>query len=123
MLDIKFIRENVAIVKKGLKAKGVEFDFTELLALDKQWRDELTKIDELRSKQNAANDEISSLIKDKRDPKEKIAQMKAISSEISKLEPGLKEFSEKIQNILLCIPNLPHGSVPVGGVENNKEVK
>ena len=80
------------------------------------------KIDELKAKKNAANDDISRLIKDKQDPKPTIASMKAIAAEIDALEPQVKVIDEQIQNILLFIPNIPHDSVPKGGMEANQIV-
>lgn len=123
MLDLKFIRENTQLVKDGLAAKRVKITLDELLSLDKQRRDLATKADELRSQQNKANDEISAAIRAKQDPKEKIAAMKAIATEVDRLTPSIKDLEEKMTEILMFIPNLPHHSVPVGGPELNSEVK
>ena len=49
MLDIKFIRENVDTVKKGLAAKRVSIDLDGLLKLDQRRRDILTQLDDLRN--------------------------------------------------------------------------
>ena len=123
MLDLKFIRDNREAVEAGLKAKRVSTSLEPLLALDERRREFTVKIDELRSQQNKANDEIAGLLRSKQDAKEKIAAMKAIASEVDKLMPSLKDIEEKIDGILMMIPNVPHASVPVGGPENNKEVK
>jgi seryl-tRNA synthetase len=120
MLDLKFIRDNPDKVKAGLAAKRVTADVDELLQLDFNRRQLVFKIDELKAKKNAANDEISKKIKAKQDPKPTIASMKEIAFEIDELEPQVKEIDEQIQNILLFIPNIPHESVPKGGVEANK---
>ncbi len=122
MLDLKFIREYPDKIKAGLAAKHTTVDLNHLLNLDVQRRQVVTKIDELKAKKNAANDEISRLIKDKQDPKTFIASMKAIAGEIDALEPQIKSLDEQIQNILLLIPNIPHASVPVGSPQLNKEV-
>ena len=122
MLDLKFIRENPDKVKAGLAAKRVTVDVDLLLQLDVDRRHLIVKIDELKAKKNAANDEISRLIKAKQDPKPTIASMKAIASEIDTLEPQVKVIDEKIQNILLFIPNIPHDSAPKGGPEANQIV-
>ena len=123
MLDIKFIRENTELVKRGLAAKNVQAPLDELLARDKSRRENLIALDDLRNKQNSANDEISKLLKEKQNPKEKIEAMKGIAQQIGKLEPLVKESEEKMERILLCIPNLPHASVPVGKPEMNKEIR
>ena len=85
MLDLKFIRENPQTVKAGLAAKGAAVDLDGLLQLDAGRRQLIVKIDELKAKKNAANDDISRLIKAKQDPKATIASMKAIAAEIDAL--------------------------------------
>src|ERR1035441_8627846 len=110
MLDLKFIRENPDKVKIALAAKRASVDLDGLLKLDTSRRQLVFKIDELKAKKNAANDEISRLIKEKQDPKPTIASMKTIASEIDSLEPQVKTVDEQIQDILLFIPNVPHDS-------------
>jgi len=122
MLDLKFIRDNPDKVKAGLAARRAAVDLDGLLQLDTRRRRLIVKIDELKSKKNAANDDISRLIKDKKDPKPFIASMKTIAAEIDTLGAQVKPLDEKIQNILLEIPNIPHDSVPKGGPEANQVV-
>lgn len=123
MHDIKFIRENTQKVEEGLKAKNGSFDLRHLLDLDQKKKAVLLKVDELRARQNAANDEISRCIKEKQDPAEKIQAMKAIALQVDELEPQLKILEKQIYDILITIPNIPHSSVPVGGIEQNKIVR
>ena len=123
MLDLKFIRDNRQVVEAGLKAKRVSVSLDPLMELDEQRRSLSTKIDDLRSQQNKANDEIAGLLRNKEDAKEKISAMKTIALEVDRLVPSLKEIEEKMDGILMMLPNVPHSSVPVGGMENNKEVK
>ena len=123
MFDIKLIRDNREAVQKGLAAKNVDADLGAVLKHDRKRRDLLAELEELRSQKNAANDEISRLIKEKKDPKKKIASMKAIALKIDEIEPKVKNVQIQIHDALISIPNLPHGSVPVGGVENNEEVR
>lgn len=123
MLDLKHVRENVDRARSGLQAKNAAGRLDEILALDEERRKTIVKLDELKAKKNAANDEITALLKAKQDPKARIAAMKAIATEIDSLEPGLKALEEKISEILLFIPNLPHPSIPVGGPDKNREVR
>src|SRR5258708_3571507 len=115
MLDLKFIREQVDAVKGGLKAKRVTIDLDHLLALDQERRDLTTKVDELRSLQNKASEDIGRLVREKQDAKEKIAAMKSIADQISQAAPVLKDLEEKMHEILIMIPNIPHSSVQLGG--------
>lgn len=123
MLDIKFIRENIDLVKRGLLAKNCKISLDEVLSFDEERRRLIVQLDELKAKKNAANDEISKLIKEKKDPKATIQSMKSTAVEIDAVEPKLKELEDKITNILLYVPNMPHGSVPVGGPQLNRVVR
>jgi seryl-tRNA synthetase len=125
MLDIKFIRDNTDAVQKGLKAKRADVDLKRLLALDKQRRDLQGQADDLRNRQNKANDEISVLKKNKEEKKIKdvIARVQDLSSKLKALDPKIRAAEREIEDILLTVPNVPHASVPVGGMDKNKVVR
>lgn len=123
MLDIKFIRENVDLVKEGLKKKNCNFDLDIFLSLDDKRRAMIKEVEALREKQNKINDEVSKLIKEKQDPKGKIAESKEIAGQIKTLDEGLKTLQQQFQNQLLWIPNMPHESLPVGDASCNKIIK
>ena len=123
MFDIKLIRDNLEKVEQGLAAKKVTIDLAPILKNDQERRDLLVELEQLRTEKNLANDAISKLLKDKKDPKEKIASMKTIATKIDALEPKVKKVQSEISDVLLGIPNLPHDSVPVGGVDKNEEVR
>lgn len=123
MLDIHVIREETERVAKGLRAKRVEADLQAVLALDKQRRELLTKADVLRAQQNRASEEIGRLMREKKDAEAPIAAMKQIKAEIESLTEPLKNIEENIRQALLRIPNLPHASVPVGGMDANRVVR
>jgi seryl-tRNA synthetase len=123
MLDIKFIRDNVDAVKQGLLAKNCKISLDEVLSFDEERRRLIVQLDELKAKKNTANDEITKLIKEKKDPKATIQAMKSTAVEIDAIEPKLKELEEKITNILLYVPNLPHPSIPMGGPQLNRVVR
>ncbi len=123
MFDIKLIRENSESVKAGLKAKGVSLELEGLLELDQNRRQLQVRVDDLRSQKNLANDEISRLLKEKKDPKEKISQMKRVTDQIDELEPKIKELEIKINGLLISVPNLAHASVPIGRTDQNKIIR
>ncbi|MDP2939412.1 MAG: serine--tRNA ligase [Candidatus Omnitrophota bacterium] len=123
MLDIKFIRDNTEIVKNSIRNRSLEIDIDALLKLDEQRRKTLLSLEDLRAKKNKANDEITALLKEKKNPKEKIEQMKNISQESKSFEVNLKELEVSINEFLLTIPNVPHESVPVGDVSKKSIVR
>ncbi|MFP4473860.1 MAG: serine--tRNA ligase [Candidatus Omnitrophota bacterium] len=123
MLDIRMIRDNIEKVKQGVAAKNVEIDLDVLADLDKQRRDILTRAESLKAEQNRASDEIGQLLKNKQDASEKIAKVKDLKAEIESVSEPLKDIEEKIHQLMLTVPNLPHESVPIGGEENNEAVR
>ena len=123
MLDLKFIRDNKDLVKEAIKNRGMKLDIDELLKLDEEHRKMLVEVEELRSRRNKANDEITAAMKAKKNPKEIIDRMKPVSQKIADFEIKVEEISQKIDKIKYIIPNIPDKSIPVGGPENNKIVK
>jgi seryl-tRNA synthetase len=123
MLDLKFIRENLDLAKQSLANRNVRLDLDVLVKSDEKRRKILLEVEELRAKQNVANDEISNLLKEKKDAKVKIASMKEISARIDTLEDNLKLAQAEIDKIILNIPNIAHSSIPVGKPDQNKVVR
>ncbi len=120
MLDLRFIRENTELVKKALKDRNLKLDLDDIMRLDEERRSYLSEVESLRSEKNKANDEIGALLKAKKDTKEKILSMKAISEKTGELEDKLSLIEKELDQKVLTIPNIPHVSVPVGDVSNNK---
>ena len=123
MLELKFIRENLDLVKDALRKRNSKLEIDGLIELDDKRRKVLLELEDLRAKKNLANDEISKLLKEKQDPKEKIASMKDIAIRIDSLEKELKEHEPQLSRMLLNIPNIPHASIPVGDAGANKIVR
>jgi seryl-tRNA synthetase len=123
MLDIKFIRENIDLVKQALKNRNLKLDLGGLIKLDDSRRQTLIELEDLRAQRNKANDEITALLKEKKDAKQKISSMKEISQEIDNLEGELKEADAELKKILLTIPNIPHLSIPVGDPSKKQVVR
>ena len=123
MLELKFIRENLDLVKDALRKRNSKLEIDGLIELDDKRRKVLLELEDLRAKKNLANDEISKLLKEKQDPKEKIASMKDIAVRIDSLEKELKDHEPQLSRILLNIPNIPHASIPAGDAGANKIVR
>jgi len=123
MLDIKFIRENLDLVKQSLKNRNSKLDLDVLIKLDDERRTVLSKLEDLRAQRNKANDEIGALLKNKKDAKEKINSMKVISQEIDQLDDKVKITDNDLAKILLTIPNVCHTSIPVGDPSKNVVVR
>ncbi len=123
MLDIKFIRENQDLVKQAIAKRALKIDLDAVIKIDDLRRKALSELEEKRSHRNVANDQISVLLKQKKDAQSIITSMKEISSSIGLLESQVKVQEGLLNSLLLTIPNVPHESLPVGDVSNNKVVR
>ena len=123
MLDRKFIRQNLDSVKKSNKARGVKWDAEKFIKLDESLRKVTVELDKLNQEKNSANDEISKLLKEKKDPKPKIKAMKVIAEKIKKLDSDAKKTNSELKELLINLPNICHSSIPVGDVSKNKIVR
>ncbi len=117
MLDIRFVRENSALVKADLKKRRDSEKLgwvDELLKIDKDYREALREAESLRAKRNEITEQVKQLVAQKKDAKKKIAEAKALPEKIRKAENEAAPLKEKIGWYLMRLPNILHGSVPVG---------
>ncbi|MBN2184961.1 MAG: serine--tRNA ligase [Candidatus Krumholzibacteriota bacterium] len=122
MLDKKFIRKEPEKVKKGIGDKGADFDIDGFLDLDRKMRDIIQDVELLKHERNSASLEVSRLKKEKKDASGIIARMKDAAMKIKEADSQLRDISEKLDSLLLAIPNLPHESVPYGTSEKDNPV-
>ena len=125
MLDIKLIREHPEIVRNDLKKRG-DLEklkmLDDLIEYDKHWRKLLTEVNELRHRRKVVTAEIASLKKRGEDVSRQMEEAKRIPQDIKKLENQVAEYREKVDLILLRLPNILHESVPFGKDESENVV-
>ena len=123
MLDIKFIRENPDLVRKGLSNKNAKDIVDEVIALDEERRSFIAKTEDLKAKKNQVSSQIPQLKKAGQDTSAIFAEMKRVGDEIALLDGQLNDVESKLEGILRNTPNIAHSSVPVGKTaEDNVEV-
>ena len=124
MLDLKFVRDNLAVVEQALKNRNASVDLSEFIGLDKKRRELLVEVEALKSRRNTVSLEVSRLKKEKQDAEALIVEMRGVGDRISGLDAEVKAIEGKLTAILTYIPNVPHSSVPVGADEEaNPEVR
>ncbi len=124
MLDLKFVRDNLAVVEQALKNRNASVDLSEFIGLDKKRRELLVEVEALKSRRNTVSLEVSRLKKEKQDAEALIVEMRGVGDRISAMDAEVKEIEGKLAAILMYIPNVPHSSVPVGAdEESNPEVR
>ncbi|MFA7621946.1 MAG: serine--tRNA ligase [Aminobacteriaceae bacterium] len=124
MLDIRWIRSNVDKTKAFLADRQNDFDVEPLLALDDEKRALLTETEELKARRNEGAKKVGAAKSKGEDATDLMEEMRIIGERVREADSRLAEIEEKLNYMLLCIPNRPHDSVPIGKDENdNSEVR
>lgn len=124
VLDLKFIRNNVDTVKNALTKRGNTLGLESFLALDEERRRKLVEVEQLKNTRNTVSQEVGRLKKAGQDAENLVLEMRDVSQKIKDLDDEIRVIEEKLEAILLTIPNLPHESVPSGNTEeDNVEVR
>ena len=119
MIDIKFLRENPDVVKENIKKKFQDHKIEsvdEVIELDKKYRELQLKGDNLRMDRNSSSKEIGNLMREgKKDEAETIkSKVNEINEELETVEKETEEYGNKVNEIMMRIPNIIHNSVPIG---------
>ncbi len=123
MLDIKFIRENLDLVKMGAVKKNMTVDLDALIALDDTRKQLLTTMEAKKAEQNTVSRDVAQA-SDETVRLQLIGSMKVLKDEIQKEEAELREVMQKWMELMLQVPNIPDMSVPDGKDDSeNVEIK
>ena len=128
MLQLAFIRQNRELVKERLAVKNfANLELVdEIIAVDEQRRKKQLENDDLAAKVNAASKEIGMLMgkgqkAEAEQKKTEVTQYKESSKQIAE---ELASVEQKLNELLVRLPNLPSVLVPVGkAAEDNVNVK
>jgi len=122
MLDIKFIRENLEVIKAGAGKKKIEVDLDRLIAVDDERKRLRQELEAKKFEQNRRSNEIQ-IAKDE-DRVKLIEQMQHLKAGMVEGEERLKEVMVEWQKLMLTVPNIPDMSVPDGESDaQNLEVR
>ncbi len=118
MLTLKYITENTEdviarLAKKHFNGKEI---IAQVIALDTERKATQVKLDNASAEMNTLSKEIGLLFK-----QGKLAEANAAKEKTSELKESIKisgdkmaEIEQKLNDLLVQIPNLPHASVPEG---------
>ncbi|HVJ07154.1 MAG TPA: serine--tRNA ligase [Acidisarcina sp.] len=126
MLDLGFVRANLALVEDKLRERGQ--NPAELLGdfrrLDEERRDTITQLESLKSLRNELSGQVGSLKKAGQDATALMERVRGLKESIEADQVAADAIDEKLRAILQRIPNIPQASVPVGQSEqDNVQVK
>lgn len=123
MLDIKLFRENIDVVKEGLKKRGQDINLDELMSWDTDRRNIIKEIEDARLKRNSDSEKIGKLKREGKEPeKELLEELEQLRIRIQEKEKFLLNLETQIEDFLMRIPNIPDETTPVGKDEKDNVV-
>lgn len=123
MLDLKYVLSHFDEVARKLGRRGGGIDLEPIRRLGEQRRTLLQETENLRQKQNAANEGMKGLAKEGGDALARArAELKELSGQVKALDEKLKSVEAELETALLYIPNMPSDSVPDGKSEADNVV-
>jgi seryl-tRNA synthetase len=126
MIDLAFVRGNLALVEEKLRARGMDPSTTlgNFAAIDRERREAITQVETLKAQRNKLTEEIAKLRRTGADTTAQTEQTRTLKTQVESLEAAAATADERLREIMQTLPNLPQDSVPVGQDEHgNREEK
>ncbi len=111
---MRFLRENLDGLKAQLGLRAGDVPWEDLRKLLQDRSSLMTQVEDLRHQLKTGSEEVGRLKREKQPADDAMARMKAVGDRIKESEESLRLVDERVQDLALRIPNLPHQSVPVG---------
>ncbi|MEN3008122.1 serine--tRNA ligase [Pseudothermotoga sp.] len=127
MLDIRLFRENPESLKSALRNRNYDTSIVdEVISLDTKVRQLTNEVNQLRAQRNNISKRVAQAKArgDEQEATQLAEEGRKINERIESVEKELDEIREKLNKLMLYVPNIPHESVPVGSDETyNVEVR
>jgi seryl-tRNA synthetase len=126
MIDLAFVRANLALVEEKLRARGMDpaVVLGDFAVIDRERREAITQVETLKAQRNKLTEEIAKLRREGADATAQTEQTRLLKSQVESLETIAAAADERLREIMQTLPNLPQDSVPVGKDEHgNREEK
>lgn len=114
MHDMRLLRENLDGLKAQLGLRADDVPWEDLRKLMQERSNLMTQVEDLRHQLKKGSEDVGRLKREKQPADEAMARMKAVGDRIKTGEESLRLVEERVQDLALRIPNLPHQSVPAG---------
>jgi len=119
MLDPQLLRGRLAETADLLRTKrGLELPVAEIEALEGERKQIQTRTQELQNLRNTRSKAIGQAKAKGEDTTALMAEVAGFGDELKRSEVRLGEIQQRISDISLTVPNIPHDQVPVGGDES-----
>ena len=126
MIDLAFVRANLALVEEKLRSRGLDpaAALGDFAAIDRERREAITQVETLKAQRNKLTEEIAKLRREGVDTTAQTEQTRTLKTQVESLEAAAATADERLREIMQTLPNLPQDSVPVGKDEHgNREEK
>jgi seryl-tRNA synthetase len=126
MIDLAFVRANLALVEEKLRARGMDpaAALGNFAAVDRERREAVTQVETLKAQRNKLTEEIAKLRREGSDTTAQTEQTRILKSQVESLEAVSAAADERLREIMQTLPNLPQDNVPAGKDEHdNREEK
>ena len=116
MLDIELIRKKPDFVRERLATRDRDLPrlVDRIIDIDGRRRKLITELESLRALRNKKSKEIGVLRREGKDTSRLEEEVRELKVRIENLEEQLAGLKEEFTDLMLRLPNIPHGSVPVG---------
>jgi seryl-tRNA synthetase len=126
MLDPELVRNNIEIVRNGLRSRGVDADkaLEDIATLETARRRLIPEVEGLKRAQNSSGDEIARAKRQGHDTTPIQEANRQRAAQIKQLGVQLDSIEHQREVALLQLPNLPHATVPTGkSAADNQEIR
>jgi len=125
MLELKRVVSNNDEIIKALESRGGDFSsLAGVVELDENRKKFIFETETLKSKRNEFSKKIGEYKKNKQDTTELMEEINGLGDEIKSIDVKIREIEDGIDAMLLNVPNVPCGTIPVGADESdNLEIK
>ncbi len=122
MLDRKYIMENPELVQQNCQHRLAEVDVQQLVELERQRREKLTRVQQLNQRANEVSKTIGQAVDD-REREARKAEGRRLRAEKDAAQFEHDQLEAAIQQLQLAIPNLSHPEVPIGDEQASRELR
>jgi seryl-tRNA synthetase len=113
MLDIKELRKNGKEIENLLKTKQADITLSEILKLDEEIRNILTKSEELKAQRNIAQKDIAAKKAKKEDATSLLKELSNTKEQIEAMDAKITVLEKEIKELMSYLPNIPLKEIPV----------
>jgi seryl-tRNA synthetase len=124
MITTRYLKDNLEAIRKSLEKRKSNYPLDDLLKADGHARKLERELQDLRARLNKGSLKVSELKKAKKDAENEIKELAELKEKIVKMEAELPKYQDRIDFLLMNLPNILHESVPYGKDESeNVEVR